>query len=106
MEGGRAAGRPTNKCPGGPFGRFQATAAFLAPRAPPPASSNGFTQLNLESVKSDSMAFNESGRDARGPSHSLDRRVTRPAPRLRLHSVSDVLILKFDPKSKFTIRRN
>ena len=36
----------------------------------PPASSNGFTQRAVERVKFDSVAFNESGRDARGPSNS------------------------------------
>jgi hypothetical protein len=35
-----------------------------------PASSNGFTQGTVESDKPESVAFNEGGRDARGPSKS------------------------------------
>jgi ATP-dependent helicase/nuclease subunit A len=34
----------------------------------PPASSNGFTRVPTEAINSDKVAFNEGGRDARGPS--------------------------------------
>jgi len=47
--------------------RFTGTAGV------PPASSSAFTQVPVESGSSDKVAFNESGRDARGPSKSGPR---------------------------------
>ncbi|HEY2971214.1 MAG TPA: UvrD-helicase domain-containing protein [Pyrinomonadaceae bacterium] len=41
---------------------------FTGTAGVPPASSHTFTQVSVEAVTVDKMAFNESGRDARGPS--------------------------------------
>ena len=45
---------------------------FTGTAGVPPASSGNFTQAQVESVNSQDVAFNESGRDARGPSEELE----------------------------------
>jgi hypothetical protein len=43
---------------------------FTATAGVSPASSTAFTRIGVESIKSVYVAFNESGRDARGPSNN------------------------------------